>query len=275
MADKNISAVTVTYFSDLSLIRPLLVSTEAAAGKLYAKHGYGVEYYIIDNSADEDYFWRLEMLCYDFFDNDHLSLHIVRAPKNLGFGGGNNLVLNRLDSEFHLVINPDVTLEPLALCRAMEYLEKNADVGMVSPKIVDASSISPHVIKRYPDCLTLFLRYAEIPMLSKFFSSRLERYACSDFVDESSKDVQIAGGCFLLIRTHLFKKLKGFDDHFFVYFEDYDFSLRVLEFTKIAYVPDIKITHMGGFVGGKSFRHHWYFSISAIKFFFRHGWKLW
>jgi GT2 family glycosyltransferase len=138
MLGRKLSAVTVTYFSDLALIRPLLLSVEAAAAKLFTKHGYRCEYFIIDNSDDEDYFWRLEILCYAFFNTDYLTIHMIRAPKNLGFSGGNNLVLDKLDSEFHLVVNPDVMLEQLALCRAIEYLKKNTDVGIVSPRIMDA-----------------------------------------------------------------------------------------------------------------------------------------
>jgi GT2 family glycosyltransferase len=275
MLGRKLSAVTVTYFSDLALIRPLLLSVEAAAAKLFTKHGYRCEYFIIDNSDDEDYFWRLEILCYAFFNTDYLTIHMIRAPKNLGFSGGNNLVLDKLDSEFHLVVNPDVMLEQLALCRAIEYLKKNTDVGIVSPRIMDAGFEFAHVIKIYPDCFTLLLRYAEISILTKRFAARLESYACGHLSDTANKDVQLAGGCFLLMRTCLFKKLKGFDDHFFVYFEDFDFSIRSSEYTKIAYVPAVRITHMGGHTNHKSLQHHWLFAVSAVKFFFLHGWKIW
>jgi|TARA_B110000902_G_scaffold262173_1_gene338471 GT2 family glycosyltransferase len=271
----KVSAVTVTYFSDLALMRSLLLSLEAAAVKLFAEHGYRCEYVIVDNSADDDYFWRLETLCYVFFNTDYLSIHIIKASKNLGFGGGNNLVLDRLDSEFHLVVNPDVMLEQDALCRAIEYLKNNNDVGMVSPRIIDAGFEFAHVIKAYPDCVTLLLRYAEIPMLTKWFAARLGRYACANLTGDSNKDVQLAGGCFLLMRTYLFEKLNGFDDFFFVYFEDFDFSIRISQYAKIAYVPAVRITHMGGHAGRKTLKHHLLFAVSALKFFYRHGWKLW
>ena len=272
---KNISAVTVTYFSDLVLVGSLLLSLETAAAKVFSEHGYRCEYFIIDNSDDDDYFWRLEILCYAFFDTDCLLIHIIRAPKNLGFGGGNNLVLNKLDSQFHLVINPDVMLEPLALCSAIEYLEKNSDVGIVSPQIMDTGFKFGHVIKTYPDYFTLFLRYAEIPILTKWFAPRLGHYACAHLRGDPSKEIQIAGGCFLLMRTRLFKKLNGFDKRFFVYFEDFDFSIRAAEYSKIAYVPEIRITHMGGHTGRKGIRHHFLFAVSSVKFFIRHGWRLW
>jgi GT2 family glycosyltransferase len=275
MLNKTISAATVTYFSDLAQIKLLLLSVETAAAKIFIEYEYQCQYFIIDNSNNDDYFWRLEKLCYDFFDTDYLSIHIIRAVKNLGFGAGNNLVLSRLDSQFHLVVNPDVVVDPFAFCRAIEYLEKNTDVGMVSPQIIDAGFEFGHVIKNYPDCFTLFLRYAEIPLFTKRFSPRLEKYRCAHLGGEPSKDVMLAGGCFLLVETSLFKKLNGFNEDFFVYFEDFDFSIRVAEYTKIAYVPAIRIIHMGGDTGHKAVRHHLLFAISSIKFFALHGWKLW
>ena len=275
MKDIKLSAVTVTYFSELSLIRSLLFSLALAAGKLFAEKGYRTEYFIVDNSDDQDYFWDLELLCNEFFDTDFLSLHMIRAAKNLGFGGGNNIVLDRLDSEFHLIVNPDVMLEMRALCNAVDFLEKNSDVGVVSPRIMEAGFEFGHVIKTYPDCFTLFLRYAGIEALNKFFSARLEHYACNHLREAASKDVLLAGGCFLLMRKYLFERINGFDDHFFVYFEDYDLSIRIAAYGKIAYVPKVRIVHMGGHTGSKSLKHHLLFAVSAIKFFSRHGWKLW
>lgn len=274
MLSKKISAATVTYFSDLTLVETLLSSVKAAVDKMFIEHQYRCEYFIIDSSHDDYYFWRLETVCNNFFDTDCLSIHIIKASKNVGFSAGNNLVLSKLDSEFHLVINPDVAVELVSFCRAIEYLEENSDVAVVSPRIMDAGFEFGHVIKTYPDYFTLFLRYAEIPLLTKRFTSRLERYACCDLREKSCKDVKLAGGCFLFTRTSLFKKLNGFDEAFFVYFEDFDYSIRAAKYTKIAYVPEIRIKHLGGYVGRKGPRHHWLFFISSIKFFKRHGWKL-
>jgi hypothetical protein len=51
-------------------------------------------------------------------------------------------------------------------------------------------------------------------------------------------------------------------------------KIRVLQLYR-TFFPDVKIEHMGGFVGRKTIKHHVFFALSALKFSMRHGWKLW
>ena len=269
-----ISATTVAYFSELELLRILLVSLEAAAEHLFQQRGYSVHYYLVDNSNDDHYFKRLEVLISKLEATRSFKLSLIRAPKNQGYSGGNNLVLAQLDSQYHLIINPDVAVESDALWQALEYMDKHKNVVMLSPKVV-GHTISCHVIKVYPDCFTLALRYVDIPSLNRFFSKRLARYKCPYLKDAASTSIELAGGCFLFLPTDLLKQLEGFDESFFLYFEDYDFSIRARQLGELAYVPTVKITHSGGGVGRKNYRHHLYFIRSAIRFFNKHGWRFW
>jgi GT2 family glycosyltransferase len=144
---------------------------------------------------------------------------------------------------------------------------------MVTPKVTDGIAVK-HVVKSYPDFLTLLVRYFDKPYLNNLFKPRLARYQCEYLHDQADKNVLLAGGCFLLLKTDAFIALEGFDQRFFLYFEDYDFSLRVHKLGKIAYVPTVKITHMGGHAGNKNIKHHVYFVVSAFKFWTIHGWRL-
>ena len=65
----------------------------------------------------------------------------------------------------------------------------------------------------------------------------------------------------------------GFDPRFFLYFEDYDLSLRVARKTRIAYVPAVKVVHHGGHAARKGLRHIGLFVRGAATFFRLHGWK--
>jgi GT2 family glycosyltransferase len=78
----------------------------------------------------------------------------------------------------------------------------------------------------------------------------------------------------MLARTALFVKLGGFDPRFFMYFEDYDLSLRMGREAAVAYVPQARIVHHGGEAARKGWRHVAWFVTSAGRFFARHGWKL-
>ncbi|HET6266063.1 MAG TPA: hypothetical protein VFD95_14465, partial [Usitatibacter sp.] len=61
---------------------------------------------------------------------------------------------------------------------------------------------------------------------------------------------------------------------FFMYFEDYDLSLRVGRESQVAYVPQARIRHHGGEASRKGLRHVAWFVSSAVRFFARHGWRI-
>ncbi|HIB84125.1 MAG TPA: hypothetical protein EYO59_05890 [Chromatiaceae bacterium] len=88
-------------------------------------------------------------------------------------------------------------------------------------------------------------------------------------------NIPLASGCFMFFRTKLLRVLDGFSPDYFLYFEDYDLSMRVHELSDIVYVPMVRITHFGGHAAGKGLRHIWMFSVSAYRFFSRWGWRWW
>jgi GT2 family glycosyltransferase len=92
--------------------------------------------------------------------------------------------------------------------------------------------------------------------------------------DRSFAPVPLASGAFMLVRTPLFKRLGGFDPRFFMYFEDYDLSLRLGREADVAYVPAARIVHHGGEASRKGWRHVAWFLRSAWRFFATHGWKI-
>jgi GT2 family glycosyltransferase len=61
------------------------------------------------------------------------SLELVSGHGNVGYGRANNIALERVDSGVHLVMNPDVELDPPALAEALAALAEHPDVGLVAP----------------------------------------------------------------------------------------------------------------------------------------------
>ena len=94
-------------------------------------------------------------------------------------------------------------------------------------------------------------------------------------VDEVTTGIPIASGCFMFARRELLQRLGGFAPEYFLYFEDFDLSLRLGRVADIAYVPQVQIVHVGGYAAGKGWAHRRMFMRSAMTFFRRHGWRLW
>jgi hypothetical protein len=78
----------------------------------------------------------------------------------------------------------------------------------------------------------------------------------------------------MVLRGDLYRQLGGFDPRFFLYFEDFDLSLRAGEIARTAYVPDVRIVHEGGHAARKGLGHIELFAKSAALFYRLHGLKI-
>jgi GT2 family glycosyltransferase len=200
------------------------------------------------------------------------SIEVLRGHGNVGYARANNLVLDRLRSDVHLVMNPDVELASDALHEGVRALEMHPDVGLLAPAVFDARGERQYLCRRYPSALVLLLRGFAPRALQHFFQDSLARYEMRDVIGERFVDeVPLASGCFMLARTALFLRLGGFDARFFLYFEDYDLSVRLSREARIAYDPQMRIVHHGGDAARKGLHHIAWFARSAWRFFSLHG----
>jgi GT2 family glycosyltransferase len=147
---------------------------------------------------------------------------------NIGYGRANNLVLGDLRSDVHIVMNPDVELDVDTIGAALAALREHPEVGLVAPAVFGADGKRQYVCKRYPSLAILFLRGFAPAFVRRPFQAPLDRYEMRDAIgDRFVSGIPLASGCFMAIRTALFRQLGGFDARYFMYFEDYDLSLRL------------------------------------------------
>jgi GT2 family glycosyltransferase len=230
--------------------------------------------YLIDNS-------ELSELSLTAFEDsqlqaDHLGveLRLIHGHGNVGYGAAHNLLINELESDFHLMLNPDVVLDKQFLAVGINYLIGHKDVALIVPMASHKNGERQFLCKRYPSVFTLFVR-GFLPRNShKLFTKRLARYEMRDLHAERINDeIPIASGCCMLTRSSALTAIKGFDARYFLYFEDFDLSLRIRQQGRIAYLPTMKIVHGGGYAARKGFSHVRMFVRSAIRFFATHGWR--
>jgi GT2 family glycosyltransferase len=205
-----------------------------------------------------------------------LSVGVLGSHGNVGYGRGHNLAITRAGAGFHLVLNPDVILEADALVEGLRYLESHAEVGLITPLVYDTAGGRQYLCKRYPSVTVLALRGFGPAFLRRRFGRMLERYEMRDLPDDApTSPIPIASGCFMLCRRQALAAIGGFSPEYFLYFEDFDLSLRFARQAAIAYVPAVRIRHSGGDAAGKGWAHRGMFIRSALTFFRRHGWRLW
>lgn len=265
---RSLSVCIVTYCSAPATLWATLASLERALLHLQAERGYTVALWIVDNSPR----YNLPTMPRSL-PGRVLTIH---GHGNIGFGRGHNLCLEREDriGEFHLVLNPDVELADDALVAAVDFMEDHPDCVLLSPDARSEDGTRQYLSKRYPSVLDLALRGFAPTWLKRLFSKRLARYEMRER-DPAAVfwAAPIVSGCFMMLRGDAFRRLRGFDPQFFLYFEDFDLSLRAATLGRIACVPSVRITHHGGYASRKGWRHLVMFARSGVQFFSKHGWR--
>ncbi|WP_242540127.1 glycosyltransferase family 2 protein [Trinickia mobilis] len=268
---EDLSVSIVVYRPDIEELRRTLSSLQVAITTARARRSeLTARVYLVDNGGMPDLSTSVELLRRHDIACVRLSGH-----GNVGYGRGHNIAISQADSRYHLVLNPDIDLDGESLARAFDFIDRHPDAGLLTPHIGGDDGRIQYLCRRYPTLLDLFVRGFLPGNLRKLFEYRLARYEMRNVINERDIvwDPPIVSGCFMLFRTDVLKKLDGFDSRYFLYFEDYDLSLRTHEVARIAYVPTVRVIHHGGGAAKKGRAHIKMFVASAFRFFNRFGWK--
>lgn len=171
----------------------------------------------------------------------------IKSPKNIGYGAGNNLGFKYAKGEYLFILNPDTQIFSNTLDELVNFLTKNKKVGIVSPLLVDKNG-EPFKLQGTSE-LTPLKGIMCLSFLGKLFSnSRFSReYWLKDWNHTKLKEVSVCPGTALMISRELFKRIGGFDEKFFLYFEEDDLSKRIKSLGyKIFINPRSKIFHAVG-----------------------------
>jgi len=274
MASPSLSASIVTYRPEPRLLAAAFGSLAAAILEARRVGALGeARVFVIDNGPAEGRDRIASSVA--AWPAEAGAIEIVSGQGNVGYGRANNLALGRARSDFHLIMNPDVELEPAALTEALGALAAHPEVGLVAPAVYGDDGVLQYLCKRYPSLWVLFLRGFAPERLRRRYAHAIDHYEMRDVIaDRFVGNVPLASGCFMVARTALLTRLGGFDPRFFMYFEDYDLSLRIGREARVAYVPRARIRHHGGDASRKGVRHVVWFAASAWRFFARHGWRV-
>lgn len=254
LLEPRVSACIVMYHSGPSLLK---------AVECVLSSDIPIDLHLVDHSPKDP--WA------DLVHADWPSVDIIEPGRNLGYGAGNNAALPRLKSEYHIIMNPDVTFDPTLISRMVAYMDAHKDIAVLTPRIFGEDGAEQFVPRRQPT--VRYLLSGRLADHSPYFKAQRDAYTMADTPLTGPMSVQFATGCFMLIRTHLFYQLKGFDERFFLYHEDSDLSRRVLQRGQIVYHPDFCITHVWRRSSARSRRALLQHVLSTIRFFMKWGWS--
>jgi N-acetylglucosaminyl-diphospho-decaprenol L-rhamnosyltransferase len=178
-------------------------------------------------------------------------LLICRNSDNVGFAAACNQGARDSRADYLVFMNPDVYLHENSLSVLIAFLHdpKNSGVGICAPRLVDRAGNTQRTCARFPGLRDfLITAFGLNRVLPKVFRSSL----MVEWTHEDSRAVdQVMGACFL-IRNSMFQLLKGFDERFFVYFEEVDLCLRCRQLgSGVYFLSESTAEHVGGGCSGQ------------------------
>lgn len=198
--------------------------------------------YLIDNSTIANF---------PFFSGIDSRIEYIHNEINVGFGRGHNIALKKsidLGAKYHFIINPDIYFKNDVMRKMIEYMEINNEVGMMMPKVLNEDGTFQFLPKLLPRPFDVIVRKLKWPHFyyKKIIKSYEMRMAPNDIV----YCTPVLSGCFSLLKIDSIKEVGMYDENYFMYFEDWDLSRRMVKKYKTVYYPLVSVYH--GYESGAS-----------------------
>lgn len=204
----DISVIIVSYnTADFTLA--CLASLTAATGDK--------EIFIVDNASSDNTVDRIRQ--------SFPGIILIQNEINNGFGAANNQAIKHCRGRYIIFLNPDTTIKPDSLKKAVSFMDAHPNIGLAGARILNPDgSLQKSVSYRYPG----------------------EKKASGETAALQGEIACILGAFMIAPRT-VINELKGFDEDFFLYGEEQDLAWRIRERgLAIGYIEDAEVFHWGG-----------------------------
>lgn len=216
---------------------------------------YEIDIFIVNNKKDDDNIAQVA----DLYRN----VTFLDSPKNGGYGYGHNQAIYKTRAKYHAIINPDIIFTEDALAKLQHYMDTHSNVVLSTPEIKNIDDSVQHLPQRYPKLK--YILSSTIPGMSRY---RTE-YTNSDNNSSSPRKIDICTGCFMFARGDILREVGGFDERFFMYFEDFDLSRRMASYGSISYIPSVSVVHKWNRESKKSLKMFSIQVLSMCKFYLK------
>lgn len=184
---------------------------------------------IVDNGSTDGSLERI----------DTADVEIDRTGRNLGFAAGINRAAAGADAEFLLLLNPDCRIEPAALLRLVDELDRHPRAALVSCRVLDHHGQEQRGSRR------------RLPTPRRIIAELLGRVGGIDLTDRPAPDepveVEAVSGACMLVRRSAFEQIGGMAPAYPLHFEDLDLFARLSAAGwTLRWTPAAEVVHAGG-----------------------------
>ena len=200
----QLTAVILTYKTNLDILKNCLKSINPK-----------VKILIVENSSHFKYLKEIQ--------SNFSNIEVVCSGSNLGYGGGNNFGLNKVKTNYALILNPDTVCEDNFFLNINKYLSDNIDFTLIGATYRNKTDFKP----------------------AGFFNKKDLKDAQFD-KESNLYEVDWIAGHTILFNMKKFSNKIFFDENFFLFFEEFDLCMTLKKRNEKVYMcPDLKIDHMG------------------------------
>ncbi len=175
---------------------------------------------------------------------------LTELGENHGFGAAHNRIIERTLSDYHVIFNPDIVVEPTTIEQLASYLDAHPETVLVTPLIYNTDGTPQAVPRVLPKRRYMFA--GQLERFGGVFRRWRDEYTRRTETFTEPTPITFCTGCFMMVRTAALQAVGGFDDRFFMYMEDADLSRRLAEHGNLMLIPDAAVTHRWEKASGKS-----------------------
>ncbi len=194
---------------------------------------------VVDNHSDDEP---------ERIKNAFPNIELILNQENLGFSRAVNQSIHISHAPFVVILNPDTVILDSFFCDAIAFLKENSNVGILGPRIYDKDGTIQGSARKFPTPLTsLFGRKSPLTKIFPNNPISKKEFLCFKCNGKPIEVDWVSGACMAVNRKAI-EEVGGFDERFFLYWEDTDLCKRIKDKGwKIIYNPSSNINHYVGF----------------------------
>lgn len=172
--------------------------------------------------------------------------HIITNNRNLGFGKAVNQAEKISKGKYIFILNPDTKMLESSIDLMIERISSDTKIGAIGPQLINGQGKVLHSIASNPKIPDILFA---LSFINKAWPKNpySKKYWAIDVDRSKEMETETIGGAAMMISKRIFEKVGGFDERFFLYFEEIDLCLRIKKLGyKIVYFPKAKIIHYVG-----------------------------
>lgn len=221
------TAIVIINYNGLNLIKKFMPSI------INNSSNYNI--YVIDNNSNDD--------SVNYIKNNFSNINIINNSSNLGYAGGYNEGIKKIDEDLFVFLNNDATfLDENSLSNLVKVFKENSEIKVAQPKIIDFTNQEKF---EYSGAAGGFIDFFGYPFCRGRIFSNVELKNNYN----TTREVFWASGTCFAVRKSTFVEHNGFDESFFAHMEEIDLCWRIKRKNiedKIVAVGNSEVYHLGG-----------------------------